>query len=99
MAKLEPGETFEIEYAGGKTTKVLALSLRQKRTVTTMLSQVQSLSGDERNKVYDLIAEMLELCVPGDAEELMDKIDEADAMEIVGLTLGGSAMQEADKKK
>ena len=101
MAAIEPGEKFIVGYGNGHEVEVVALSLRQKRTVTKDLKQVQELKTDagSLDQLYEICDRMLRECLGDVAEDLIDRIDETMAMEIVGKTLGCAALTEEERKK
>lgn len=101
MPAIEPGERFTVSYGNDHTIEVVALSLRQKRQVTSDLKQVQQLkdSPESIGMLYEICEAMLRSCVPDIDESLLDELDETMAMEIVGNTLGVAAVSEDEAKK
>ena len=96
-----PGELFEIEVSGQKI-QVRCLSLRDKRKLVAMLKQVsqaeRSIDGTEQ--VYALVSDALAIaCGDTLADQLLDRLDDRMAMEVINKTLAGHVVNGDQKKE
>jgi hypothetical protein len=94
---IEPGERFRVGYGNGRSVEVVALSMRQKRTVVRSLEAIQN--AEDRSQLFDACEEALRVCVPDLNDALLDAIDEQMAIEIIGNTVAKAALSEDDEKK
>ena len=101
MSAITPGDKFEVSYGNGHKLQVVALSLRQKREVTGMLTKIQTLQEDPTSigLLFELCEDMLRICCPDLPDHLLDEIDEKMAMEVVSNTIGLASVSEEDAKK
>lgn len=98
MSAIEPGEIFRIEYGSGHTIDVVALGLRGKRAVHAILQKIGA-GLQDRMQLIDLCEEGLRLCVAKWSDEYLDRIDESQALEIIGKTLAAAVIDEGTRKK
>ena len=101
MSRVEPGETFSIQYGNGHSIEVMALNMRQKGKLIAIVEQVSGLaeSNQSRAKLFELAEQALKICVPNVDESTLDTLDEQMAMEIITATLSGQFVSDDDKKK
>lgn len=97
MTPIEPGQEFTIEYGNGHRLKVKALSLRQRRDLVRIVESVQQVQN--KSELFDAVEAGLNLCLPNDAERLLDTIDEAMGMQIIIAVLSTTAVDDDQKKE
>lgn len=97
MSAIEPGDRFFVGYGNGHKIEVVALSMRQRREV---VKGVETVAGDSKAvDAYDAIEEALKRCCPNITDEIIEKLDEEMAMQIIQATMQKAALSEDDKKK
>ena len=92
--KIVPGEEFEIEYREGQTTKVKALTLREKIQVCSLLKKLEEVAPRDG---YQVLLDAVKVCVVD--ESVLDEIDEFDGFEIVTKTIDLVVISEDESKK
>lgn len=101
MTAIEPGDKFVIEYGNGHRMTVAALTLNQKRALTTKIDEIQEAQEENKiGKIYDLVADVLSVAVgEKNAATLADKVDDEMAMDIVNAVMAKNSLTEDDLGK
>jgi frataxin-like iron-binding protein CyaY len=101
MRAIEPGERFRVGYGNGHEIEVVALSGRQKHKLLSLISEMKQLETTPESaiRVYEIAEEMLLICVPDATDDLINKLNESQQIEIASATMNQHMLSEDDKKK
>lgn len=97
---IEPGTPLEIEACGEKFRSVV-LSRRQQRELIGLVAKASSLEPrvESIDRLYDILDQVIEVCLPDASEELKDRLQFMDVLEIANSAIAANMMNATRKKK
>ncbi len=97
---IEPGTPLEIEH-NGETFQSVVLTRSEQRGLTKLVQQVSTLDEtiDSIDGLYDLIDEIVAICLPGISETDSDRLEIPDVVQIAGEVLARHIAGIDTKKK
>jgi len=98
---IEPGSPLEIE-ACGETFESVVLSRRQQRSLVSLVKESAKLdekSVESVDRLYDIIDQIVDICLPNASDETKDRLQISDVLEIAGVALTANVLDSVSKKK
>lgn len=97
---IEPGTPLQIE-ACGQTFESVVLSRRQQRQLLKLVADASKLEPrvESIDKLYDILDEVIEICLPGATETLKDRLQFIDVLEIANSAIAANMVNATHKKK